>query len=71
MKSSTHPEFPRLQGKEAIATLHHFIDELDEGNKDLTKNQAKTLKKVAEVLIASIEAELSGEPRIKEAGAIN
>ena len=66
-----HPEFVRLQGEEAIETLHHFINELDEGNKDLTKNQAKTLKQVAEVLIASIAAELSGEPRIKESGVVN
>jgi hypothetical protein len=71
MKSSMHQEFPRLQGEEAIDSLHQFINELDECNKDLTKNQAKTLKKVAEVLIASIEAELSGEPRIKESGAVN
>ena len=66
-----HSEFPRLQGEEAIETLHHFINGLEEANKDLTKNQAKTLKRVAEVLITSIEAELNGEPRIKESGVVN
>ena len=72
MKSSMLPEFPRLQGEEAIEALHNFIKELDEkDNKDLTKKQTKTLKKLAKGIITSIEAEMSGEPRIKEKGIVN
>lgn len=66
------PEFPRLQGEEAIEALHNSIKELDEkDNKDLTKKQTKTLKKLAKGIITSIEAEMSGEPRIKETGVVN
>ena len=65
------PEFPRLQGEEAIEALHKFIKELDEKDKDLTKKQTKTLKKLAKGIITSIEAEMSGEPRIKETGVVN
>ncbi len=72
MKSSMLPEFPRLQGEEAIETLHNFIKELDEkDNKDLTKKQTKTLKKVAKEIITAIEAEISGESRIKETVVAN
>lgn len=71
MKSGMLSEFPRLQGEEAIETLQNFIKALEKGNKDLTKKQTKTLKKVANGIIASIEAELSGEPRIKEARFAN
>jgi hypothetical protein len=70
MRSSIHPIFPRLQGEEAIDSLQNFIKELENGSKDLTKNQTKALKKVAKGIIASIEAEL-GEPRIKESGVVN
>jgi hypothetical protein len=70
MRTSIHPIFPRLQGEEAIESLQNFIKELETGSKDLTKNQAKVLKKVAKGIIASIEAEL-GAPRIKESGVIN
>lgn len=62
--------FPRLQGEEAIETLQYFIKELEQGNKDLTKKQTKTLTKVAKGLIASIETELSGALQIK-AGVAN
>lgn len=71
MKSSMHPEFPRLRGEEAIETLQNFIKELETGNKDLTKNQTKALKKVARGIIAAIEAEHSGSLRIKESGVAN
>jgi len=71
MKSSMLPEFPRLQGEEAIEALHNFIKELDEKDKDLTKKQTKTLKKVAKGMITAIEAEMSGESRIKEMGVAN
>ena len=66
------PEFPRLQGEEAIEALHNFIKELGEkDNKDLTKKQTKTLKKVAKGIITAIEAEMSGEPRVKETWVAN
>ncbi len=72
MKSSMLPEFPRLQGEEAIEALHNFIKELDEkDNKDLMKKQTKTLKKLAKGIITAIEAEMSGESRIKETGVVN
>jgi hypothetical protein len=60
---------PRLQGEEAIETLQYFIKELEQGNKDLTKNQTKALTKVAKRLISSIEIDLSGELRIKARAA--
>ena len=62
--------FPRLQGEEAIENLQYFIKKLEQGNKDLTKKQTKTLKKVAKGLISSIEIELSGTLQI-EAGVAN
>jgi hypothetical protein len=62
--------FPRLQGEEAIETLQYFIKKLEQGNKDLTKKQTKTLKRVTKGLIVSIETELSGELQIK-AGVAN
>ena len=72
MKSSMLPDFPRLQGEETIEALHNLIKELDEkDNKYLTKKQIKTLKKLAKGIISSIEAEMSGEPRIKETGLVN
>ena len=71
MRFNIHSRFPRLQGEEVIGTLQNFIKELENGNRDLTKNQAKALKKVAKGIIASIEAEMSGKPRIKEAGVVN
>ena len=72
MKSSMLPEFPRLQGEEAIEAFHNFIKELGEkDNKDLTKKQTKTLKKVAKGIITAIEAEMSGEPRVKETWVAN
>ncbi len=71
MKSSMLPKFPRLECAEAIEALHNFIKELDEKDKDLTKKQTKTLKKLAKGIITSIEAEMSGESRIKETGVAN
>ncbi len=72
MKSSMLPEFPRLQCEEALEALHNFIKELDEkDNKDLTKKQTKTFKKLAKGIITTIEAEISGESRIKETGVVN
>jgi hypothetical protein len=62
--------FPRLQGEEAIETLQYFIKKLEQGNKDLTKKQTKTLERVVKGLIVSIETELSGELQIK-AGVAN
>jgi hypothetical protein len=62
--------FPRLQGEEAIETLQYFIKKLEQGNKDLTKKQTKTLKRVTKGLIVSIETELGGELQIK-AGVAN
>ena len=57
--------FPRSQGEESIETLQYFIKELEQGNKDLTKNQNMNLKAVAKELIFSIETELNGELRKK------
>ena len=71
MRFNIHSRFPRLQGEEAIGTLQNFIKELENGNRDLTKNQAKALKRVAKGIIDSIEAELSGEQRIKKCGVVN
>jgi hypothetical protein len=69
MQSIALPEFPRLQGEEAIEALHNFIEELnEEGNKDLTKKQTKTLKKLAKGIITSIESTKSEEPQIEEMG---
>jgi hypothetical protein len=69
MQSIALPEFPRLQGEEAIEALHNFIEELnEEGNKDLTKKQTKTLKKLAKEIITSIESTKSEEPQIEEMG---
>jgi len=62
--------FPRLQGKEAIETIQYFIKKLEQGNKDLTKKQTNSLKKVAKALIASIEPKVSGALKIK-AGVAN
>jgi ribosomal protein L17 len=72
MKSSMLPEFPRLQGEEAIETLQNFIKLLAEkGNKDLTKKQTKTLKKVAEGLItSSIETEWMKSRKSKKRGLL-
>jgi len=62
------PEFPRLQGEEAIEALQNFIEELNsKENKELTKKQTKTLKLVAKGIIASIEAK-NEEPQIEEMG---
>jgi hypothetical protein len=69
MQSVMFPEFPRLQGEEAIEALHNFIEELNEkGNKELTKKQTKTLKKLAKGIIASIESTKNEEPQNKEMG---
>jgi hypothetical protein len=69
MQSITLPEFPRLQGEEAIEALHNFIKELnEEGNKELTKKQTKTLKKLAKGIITSIETTKNEEPQNKEMG---
>jgi hypothetical protein len=62
--------FPRLQGEEAIETIQYFIKKLEQGNKDLTKKQTNSLKKVAKALIASIEPEVRGALQIK-AGVAN
>jgi hypothetical protein len=63
------PEFPRLQGEEAIEALHNFIKELDEkDNKDLMKKQTKTLKKLAKGIITAIEAEISGVTNQRNGG---
>ncbi len=69
MQSITLPNFPRLQGKEAIEALNNFIQEVEEKrNKELTKKQTKVLKKFAKGLIASIEAEQNSESQKKEMG---
>jgi len=69
MQSVMFPEFPRLQGEEAIEALHNFIEELNEkGNKELTKKQTETLKKLAKGIITSIEATKNEEPQNKEMG---
>jgi hypothetical protein len=63
------PEFPRLQGEEAIEALHNFIEELNsKEKKELTKKQTKTLTKLAKGIIASIEATKDEEPQIEEMG---
>ena len=62
--------FPRLQGEEAIETLQYFIKKLEKSNKNLTKNQTNSLKRVAKGLIASIETEMVGTLQIK-AGIAN
>jgi hypothetical protein len=63
------PEFPRLQGEEAIEALHNLIKELDgRGNRELTKKQNNALKKAAKGIIVSIETEKKGEPQNKEMG---
>ena len=68
MQSIIIPDFPQLQGKEAIEALNAFIQEVEE--KELTKKQSKTLKKFAKGLIRSIEAEQNIEPQKKEMGFI-
>ena len=68
MQSTTHPKFPRLKGEEAIMTLKNFIKELETEDKELTKKQTKTLKKLAKGIITSIEATKSEEPQIEEMG---
>jgi len=69
MQSVMFPEFPRLQGEEAIEALHYFIEELNsKENKELTKKQTKTLTKVAKGIIASIEATKNEEPQIEKMG---
>jgi len=69
MQSVMFPEFPRLQGEEAIEALQNFIEELNsKENKELTKKQTKTLKLVAKGIIASIEASKNEEPQIEEMG---
>ncbi len=69
MHSVMFPEFPRLQGEEAIEALHNFIEELNsKENKELTKKQTKTLTKLAKGIIASIEAAKTEEPQIEEMG---
>jgi hypothetical protein len=57
--------FPLLQGKAAIENIQYFIKKLEQGNKDLTKKQINSLKKVAKALIDSIEPEVSGALQIK------
>lgn len=59
MQSIMLPKFPQLKGKDAIEVLNNFIKELETGDKELTKHQTLTLKKMAEGIISSIEAEES------------
>ena len=68
MQSIIIPDFPQLQGKEAIEALNTFIQEVEE--KELTKKQTKTLKKFAKGIIRSIEAKQNIEPQKKEMGFI-
>ncbi len=71
MESMMFPDFPQLQGEEAIEALHNFIKELDtKETKELTKKQNKTLKKVAKGIIGSIKTEKNEEPQIKETGFV-
>jgi dissimilatory sulfite reductase (desulfoviridin) alpha/beta subunit len=59
---------PRSQVEEAIKSIQYFAKKLGRSNKDLTKNQIKTLMKVAKGLISSIETELNGELGINVGG---
>lgn len=52
------PQFPVLQGEQAVKALHGFIRELEEPRKEeLTEKQTVALIKLAKGLISSIEGE--------------